>query len=63
MKANKEFLNQPEILCKEYEKEVLEVQGNGFLQENTTQTYLQHANNFVKWCNGDFVPGRKNHNK
>lgn len=63
MKANKEFLDQLEILLKQYESEVFKAQENGYIKVNTSNTYLLHANNFAKWCKGDFVPGGRNHNK
>ncbi|WP_303966571.1 hypothetical protein [Sporosarcina ureae] len=63
MKANKEFQDQLENLLKQYERDVFEAQENGYLKENTSKTYLLHANNFTKWCKGDFVPGGRNHNK
>lgn len=27
------------------------------LQQTSKQTYLLHANNFVRWLEGDFTPG------
>ena len=34
----------------------------GYLSEKTTQTYLVHSGNFVKWCSDIFEPGARNKN-
>ncbi|MNN81916.1 hypothetical protein D3C81_1987930 [compost metagenome] len=47
MKASSEFIKQLEILFEQYEKEVLEKQREGILEEKTAKTYLLHSNNFV----------------
>lgn len=60
MRENVEFINQLERLLGDYEKEVIQAKKNGLLTESTTRTYLLHANNFVKWCKDDFVPGVRN---
>lgn len=46
-------------LYKEYEKEVLKVEQEGYPMANTRRTYLLHSHNFVKRCNNDFEPGSK----
>ena len=32
----------------------------GLLKSNTANTYLLHAENFVRWLHGDFDPGGRN---
>ena len=59
MKASSDFKKQLEILFEQYEKEVLEKQHDGILEEKTAKTYLLHSNNFVRWCRNDFVPGAR----
>lgn len=59
MKASSEFIKQLEIMFEQYEKEVLEKQCEGILEEKTVKTYLLHSNNFVRWCRNDFVPGAR----
>ncbi len=63
MKANEEFRGQLKRLITIYEVEVLQARKDGLLTDSTVKTYLVHANNFVKWCNDDFVPGAKNQGK
>ncbi|MEK3976211.1 hypothetical protein [Psychrobacillus sp. FSL K6-1267] len=60
---NVEFKRQLAKLLGDYEKEVLEAKKSGLLTESTAKTYLLHANNFVKWCKDDFVPGGRNKRK
>ncbi|MCD3202818.1 hypothetical protein [Clostridium botulinum] len=60
MKTKLEIFNEIEKLLAQYENEVNEAYNQGYLKENTKKTYLLHANNFVKWCNGNFEPGVKN---
>lgn len=55
MKVNPEIQKLLSELLDQYTKEVK----NAGLKENTEQTYLLHANHFVRWCNGDFAPGQK----
>ncbi|WBF55490.1 hypothetical protein HXV90_06325 [Lysinibacillus sp. JK80] len=67
-KYNKEIVNLQEQLflaqldekLKEYEKVVLEKEKKALLAPNTKATYLLHASNFVRWCNGEFMPGDRN---
>ena len=60
MKENQEFLTKLQSLLVEYENEVNRSLADGYLKESTARTYLLHANNFIKWCNGDFTPGGTN---
>ena len=53
-------IKELERLFQEYEQEVLTAQNSGYLQPNTTRTYLLHSGNFVKWCKDEFEPGAKN---
>ncbi|RXT08922.1 hypothetical protein [Ammoniphilus sp. CFH 90114] len=59
MRASQDFIKQLELLYEQYEKEVLDKQHDGILEEKTVKTYLLHSNNFVRWCRNDFVPGVK----
>ncbi|MFC6330996.1 hypothetical protein ACFP56_00045 [Paenibacillus septentrionalis] len=63
MKASPDFIKQLELLFEQYEKEVMERQHDGILEEKTVKTYLLHSNNFVRWCRNDFVPGAKKFRK
>lgn len=63
MNINPSISKEIERLFGEYEKLVHETASNGYLQQNTVRTYLLHSKNFVRWCNGDFIPGSKNMNK
>lgn len=60
MRTNPETIKEIETLFQQYEKEVIEAENKGFLQANTTRTYLVHTSNFVKWCKGQFEPGGRN---
>ena len=60
MKTDKATLEKIEELFDTYEKEVEKAERDGYLQPNTTRTYLLHSGNFVKWCKGEFAPGCKN---
>lgn len=63
MKADWEFRRRLEELLREYENDVLQAMRSGLLTESTARTYLLHANNFLKWCKDDFVPGGRNQGK
>lgn len=63
VKADGEFRSRLEELLWDYENEVLQAKHSGLLTESTARTYLLHANNFVKWCKDDFVPGGRNQGK
>ena len=60
IKTTKESMREIERLFSIYEKEVHAAKDCGLLMDNTLRTYLLHSGNFVKWCNGNFVPGAKN---
>lgn len=60
MRAGKETISNIEYLLSTYEKEVKKAYDEGRLKESTMRTYLLHANNFVKWCKGNFEPGGRN---
>lgn len=53
MKLDNEFLNKLKDLMDQYTKEVSETE----LKDSAKRTYLLHSNNFVRWCNGEFIPG------
>lgn len=59
MKTDISTIKEFERLFQEYEQEVLTAQNSGYLQPNTTRTYLLHSGNFVKWCKDEFEPGAK----
>ena len=60
MRTNSETIKEIETLFQQYEKEVTEAEKRGYLQANTTRTYLLHSGNFVKWCKSQFEPGGRN---
>lgn len=49
-----EALREVETALRRYETEVRQ----SGVAMNTANTYLLHANNFVRWLKGDFTPGR-----
>jgi len=57
MRADRNIINELERLLEEYEIEIERKRKAGILENKTAKTYLLHANNFVRWCKGDFVPG------
>ena len=58
MKANPETMKEIYRLLNEYEKDVRQARQQGSLtSDKTVDTYLRHANTFVRWCDDDFVPG------
>ena len=57
MKASQDFIKQLELLYEQYEKEVLEKQHDGILEEKTAKTYIRHSSTFVRWVRNDFEPG------
>jgi len=48
MKADRNVINQIERLLEKYEIEVEEKRRNGILKDKTANTYLRHANTFVR---------------
>ena len=60
MKANKETIKKLEELLDDFEIEVNQAHEDGYLKPNTVNTYIIYANNFVRWCKGDFEPGGRN---
>ncbi len=60
MKTDRKTITEIERLLEEYEVEVENKRKSGVLADKTAKTYLHHANTFVRWCKGDFVPGAKN---
>ncbi|MFJ3386889.1 hypothetical protein [Lysinibacillus sp. NPDC086135] len=59
----REFKAKLEEKIKEYEEIVFQKEKEGLLKPSARKTYLLHANNFIRWCNGEFVPGDRNKNK
>ena len=59
MKTDISTIKELERLFREYEQEVLTAQNSGYLQPNTTRTYLLHSGNFVKWCKDAFKLNNK----
>ncbi|MFD3271506.1 hypothetical protein ACE3MS_15410 [Paenibacillus dendritiformis] len=53
MKVDNEIQKKLNDLLDQYTQEVL----NSKMEESTKKTYLLHANHFVRWCKGDFIPG------
>ncbi|WP_213423716.1 DUF7662 domain-containing protein [Bhargavaea massiliensis] len=60
MSDSMEFNRLLQGKLKEYENVVDQAKTQGLLTENTAKTYLLHANNFARWCEGEFVPGGRN---
>lgn len=60
MKTDDSIIKEIERLFQAYESEVILAQHHGYLQPNTTRTYLLHSHNFVKWCKDEFEPGGRN---
>lgn len=60
MKTDISTIKEIERLFQAYEREVMIAQDDGYLQPNTTRTYLLHSHNFVKWCKDEFEPGGRN---
>lgn len=60
MKTDDFTIKEIERLLQAYESEVMLAQDHGYLQPNTTHTYLLHSRNFVKWCKDEFEPGGRN---
>lgn len=60
MKTDASTIKEIEKLLQAYEREVMLAQDHGYLQPNTTRTYLLHSRNFVKWCKNEFEPGGRN---
>lgn len=63
LRASKDFITQLENLYTAYEEEVTEKEREGLLTSSTAKTYLLHSGNFLKWCQGEFVPGQRNGNE
>jgi hypothetical protein len=57
MRTDKGTIAEMEKLLEEYDIEVETKRKKGFLKNQTARTYLAHAENFVKWCKGEFIPG------
>jgi len=59
MKTDKDTILEMERLLEEYDIEIEAKRKAGVLEDKTAITYLRHANTFVRWCKGEFVPGEK----
>lgn len=55
MKVSPELLKQLNELLDTYTQDVK----SAGLEPSTEKTYLLHADHFVRWCNGEFVPGAR----
>jgi len=60
MRTDKKTIEELERLMIEYEEEVERQRRKGRLSKNTAITYLLHPNNFIRWCKGEFFPGKRN---
>ena len=54
-RVSPESLRQVQNALDAYKKEVNDTD----LAPATKQTYIQHADSFVRWLNGDFKPGSR----
>ena len=54
-KVSSRALCEIEAALKEYENEVNATN----LAKNSKETYLSHANHFVRWLKGEFEPGER----
>jgi hypothetical protein len=52
-------LNDVRSKLNEYRELLAELERNGTLAGPTTATYLVHAENFVRWLEGEWVPGSR----
>jgi hypothetical protein len=57
MRTDKRTIAEMERLLEEYDTEVEAKRKEGILKNKTAKTYLLHAENFVKWCKEEFIPG------
>ena len=57
MRKDRNVIAELERLLEKYEIEIEGKRKTGILEDKTAKTYLRHANTFVRWCKGDFVPG------
>jgi hypothetical protein len=62
-RTDRKTIEEMERLFKAYEREVEERKKDGCLTLTTANTYLSHAHDFVRWCKGEFIPGRKEFQK
>lgn len=60
LKGSTAYVQELENLLVKYVGEINKNLADGYLKESTAKTYLLHANNFVKWCNGNFTLGGAN---
>lgn len=60
MKTSESVLKELDRLLNDYKKEVEKAREGGLVSEKTAKTYTYHLENFVRWVNGDFIPGEKN---
>lgn len=59
MRTDRNIIVELERLLEEYDVEIEGKRKSGILEDKTAKTYLRHANTFVRWCRGDFVPGER----
>ena len=55
MYISEDTLREVEDALHEYEKEV----HSSEMTDSTKRTYLLHTRNFVRWLQGEFVPGAR----
>ena len=59
MRTDKGTIAEMERLLEEYDIEVEAKRKKGILKNKTARTYLLHAENFVRWCKEEFIPGAR----
>lgn len=56
-------LNEVRAQLSAYRELLAALEEDGTLVEPTTRTYLIHAENFVRWLEGEWEPGTRPRNK
>jgi len=60
MNINDKTIKELESLYEKYSEQVQKACDDKLITPKTSHTYQYHANNFVRWCKGEFKPGDKN---
>ena len=60
MQITQPALSEVERALAKYEREVAELERDSIIRPLTANTYLLHAQNFVRWLKDEFEPGARN---
>lgn len=60
IRINRPALEEVERALEQYRELIAALEAERTLRPSTAQTYMLHAEHFVRWLKGDFDPGTRN---